>query len=99
MLLCKTIFISFPIDRLILFTHLSNNLGDETTKNLKNMTKNIYNFISSVDKYILYKLIYDENSLKSRKREEKIFYLYILINYIYLKTLALLIFIFFYKMR
>lgn len=97
MLLCKTIFISFPIDRLILFTHLSNNLGDEnekTTKNLKkNMTKNIYNFISSADKYILYKLIYDENSLKSRKREEKIFYLYILINYIYLKTLALLIFI------
>lgn len=61
------------------------------------MTKNIYNFISSVDKYILYKLIYDENSLKSRKREEKIFYLYILINYIYLKTLALLIFIFFIR--
>lgn len=98
MLLCKKNFISFPIDRSILFTHLSNNLGDEnekTTKNLKkNMTKNIYNFISSADKYILYKLIYDENSLKSRKREEKkIFYLYILINYIYLKTLALLIFI------
>ena len=76
MLLCKNFY--FISDRSIdsIFTHLSNNLGDENEKTTKksekkNMTKNIYNFISSVDKYILYKLIYDENSLKPRKRKKE----------------------------